>query len=321
MVKLLAFLKLIRIQIVLLIVIMQWCIRLFVIGPMIAINGFDFQVSDKLFALLSLATALIAAGGYAINNYFDLKIDQINKPKTIILDRQLNRRVAMLAHMILSGAGLVIAAYASWKLGVWKITSIYLFVVFALWFYSTQLKHQFLWGNLMVAVLAGSIPLVVGLYEIPLQNAAHPEIIEQLGYSIFNIPAYWIIGYSVAIMILTLAREITKDVIDMKGDREYGGNTIPIKLGVVKTKSVVIGVYALFGAICTWAYFEFLHVHFGMLTLFAGLCMMIVLQIILLVRAKTRKHFSYLADLNNLIVVVILISTYLLKISIESHFS
>ena len=200
--------------------------------------------------------------------------------------------------------------------------------------------------------MAGFVPLIVGLFEIPLQNAAHPELLKEYGYSIFNIPAYWVIGFSVILFLLTLIREVTKDVIDIRGDRMFGASTFPIRFGVKASKSLIIALYAVFGAALSWAayyiesngeaaivdplrevepyiamaekrgaYFSFLHVHLGMGTIFSIVVLLLILQLILIFRAKTKKHFSYSSDLNNVITVIMILSLYLIKVSIETYFS
>ena len=116
-----------------------------------------------------------------------------------------------------------------------------------------------------------------------------PEMLEKLGYSIFNVPAFWILGYSLALFLLTLGREITKDVIDFRGDRIFGSKTIPIQIGVKATKSVLITVYAVFGGALTWAYMQYLHVHMGMTTVFAVITLILIAQIALIFKARTKK--------------------------------
>ncbi|MDQ3277328.1 MAG: UbiA family prenyltransferase, partial [Bacteroidota bacterium] len=56
----------------------------------------------KRFVLLVLASVVIAAAGYIINDYFDLNIDQINKPDKNVIDRIINRRWAIIWHLALS---------------------------------------------------------------------------------------------------------------------------------------------------------------------------------------------------------------------------
>lgn len=321
MVAILAYFRLIRFPILLLIGAMQYCMRWFILEPMLSINGYDMLITDRQFGYLVLSTMLIAAGGYAINDYFDVKVDRINKIKKVIVDRYIKRRVAMMLHLILTGIGFLIASYLAWKVGMWQMIALYVFGVFTLWYYSTTLQHQFLAGNLAIAVMAAFVPLIVGLFEIPVQNRAHPEVIEELGYSIFNVPAFWIIGFSAVLFVLTLAREITKDVVDFRGDRIFGSKTIPIQLGVKATKSILISVYAVFGALFTWAYLQYLSVHIGMTTVFLMICLLLIAQIALIFKARTKKHFMYTVHLNNIITLILVASTYLIRISIEAYFS
>lgn len=321
MVKILAYARLIRLPILLLIAFIQYAARYFIIEPMLEINGFELIMSSRLFGLLVGATMLIAAGGYAINDYFDVKVDRVNKLKQVIVDRMIKRRIAMALHVVLSLLGMLIAAYVCWHVGLWKLSALFIFAIFTLWHYSTTLQHQVLTGNLAIALMAAFVPLIVGLIEIPLQNAAHPESVKQLGYSIFNIPAFWLMGLSGCIFLLTLIREISKDVIDLRGDRIFGSRTIPVRFGVRVTKSILIGLYALFGALFTWVYFEYLSVHIGMSTVFAVVALSIILEFILIFRARTKPHFLHSAKLNVLITLILVLSTYLIKLSIESYFA
>ena len=321
MVNILAYFRLVRLPILALIALIQYCIRYYILEPMLQINGYQLLMSDRQFFYLVLSTVLIAAGGYAINDYFDVKTDRVNKLKRVIIDRYIKRRVAMTLHIVLTSLGFVLASYLSWKLGMWRMSSLFIFVIFSLWFYSTNLQYQILTGNIAIALMAGFVSLIVGLFEIPLQNAAHPELLKEYGYSIFNIPAYWVIGFSVILFLLTLIREVTKDVIDIRGDRMFSASTFPIRFGVKASKSLIIALYAVFGAALSWAYFSFLHVHLGMGTIFSIVILLLILQLILIFRAKTKKHFSFSSNLNNVITVIMILSLYLIKVSIETNFS
>ncbi len=62
--------------------------------------------SEVSFWLLVISTTLIAAAGYIINDYFDVKTDIINHPETVVIDKVIKRRTAMALHLIFSGVGL-----------------------------------------------------------------------------------------------------------------------------------------------------------------------------------------------------------------------
>jgi len=317
----LAYLKLVRFPILLLIAAIQYSALHFIIEPMIAINQYRLIMSESQLWMLIAATCLIAAGGFSINDYFDAKIDRINKPKTVVLDRLIKRRVAMLLHVVLSSLGLLLAGFLCFQLGVWKLTSLFIFAIFALWIYSTNLKHQALTGNLIIALMAAALPLIVGFLEIPLLNAQHAESLVELGFSVFNIPAYWLIAYGLLFALLTLAREMTKDVIDMKGDKMFGSKTIPIQLGIRKTKFIILFVYTLLLLTFGWLYLKFIIVHSLYVKIaFYTIIAILVAQYIIITLARTRSHFLKSVQINNAATVILLLSMYLIKRSIEAYF-
>jgi 4-hydroxybenzoate polyprenyltransferase len=130
-------------------------------------NIFTHGFSGPLFWLLVASTVLIAAGGNVINDYFDTRIDRVNKPEAVIVGRSVKRRVAMLGHLVLTGLGVLFGLFTAWKSGQPILVLVPIFAAGALWFYSTKLKRAFLLGNGLVAFLVALVPLTVGLYEIP----------------------------------------------------------------------------------------------------------------------------------------------------------
>ena len=118
-----------------------------------------------LFCLL-LATVFITAGGYVINDYFDIKTDLINKGK-VIVGTKIPRRKAMMWHNIFNIAGVAAGFYISWKAGYMMLGTLFLIVSGLLYFYSASYKRQFLIGNIIVALLTAMVPLLVVFYEWP----------------------------------------------------------------------------------------------------------------------------------------------------------
>lgn len=92
------------------------------------------------FVLLSLSSVLIAAAGYIINDYFDLHIDRVNKPDKVVVEKIIKRRWAIIWHWVLSGLGIAIGFYLSWKLRNIFIGPSNTLCVLLLWFYSTTFK-------------------------------------------------------------------------------------------------------------------------------------------------------------------------------------
>ena len=239
----LPFLKLIRLPNLLIIALTQYLLRFCIIRPMLHISDFELQFSEFNFFLLVLSTTMIAGAGYIINDYFDTKVDRRNDPSNVIVGKTIKRRVAMIAHIIISAIAITIGFFIAWRVGIIELGYINVICTGMLWYYSTTYKHRLLIGNILIAILAGLVPLIVGLYEIPLLNKQYNEILITFNMN-FNHIFTWIVGFSIFAFLATLIREIIKDMEDIDGDWTYGSKTLPITLGTKNTK-VVLGVLIL----------------------------------------------------------------------------
>jgi 4-hydroxybenzoate polyprenyltransferase len=210
------------------------------------VQGLTLHMSLNDFILLICSIVLIAAAGYIINDYFDTRIDRINKPEQVIVGRVIKRRVAMVLHLSLSSLGLLIGIYLSFKVGNWKLSFIHLFSIIALWFYSTHLKKQLLSGNLLISVLAALVPITAGLYEFASGSIINLNIlnayVEGMGNSLLRKGAFLVIGYSAFAFLSNLIREIVKDIEDMDGDQADGAQTLPLAVGETQAKFISISV-------------------------------------------------------------------------------
>ena len=229
-----AFIKMVRLPNLFFIVLTQILFHvavldkiLFPIGMRPVIDGWDFL-------LLSVASVLIAAAGYIINDYFDINIDQVNKPKGNVVDTVVSRRWAMAWHFILSGLGLLLSAVISWRTGLWYILLGNFGCVLLLFGYSVSLKRKLLIGNIVIALLSAWVILVICFSQIGIPFRGIPEVNEEYN-KIIRIG----ILYGAFAFISTLIREAIKDIEDMQGDAKYGCRTMPIVWGVNATKVYV----------------------------------------------------------------------------------
>lgn len=183
------------------------------------------------FCLLSLSSVLIAAAGYIINDYFDLNIDRINKPDRIVIERLIKRRWAIVWHWVLSGLGIAIGFYISWKLRNIFIGPANLVCVALLWFYSTTFKKKLLIGNVIISLLTSWVILVLYLCEFRLHRFVDPVYHHAL-----SMVYKFSILYAAFAFIISLVREVVKDIEDMDGDARYGCRTMPVVWGVNVSK-------------------------------------------------------------------------------------
>ncbi|HEX2618328.1 MAG TPA: geranylgeranylglycerol-phosphate geranylgeranyltransferase, partial [Flavobacteriales bacterium] len=205
------------------------------------------------FWLLVLSTVLIAAGGNVINDYFDTRIDRVNKPGSVIVGRAVKRRVAMAGHLVLSAVGLLLGLFVAWHSGQLRWVLIPVFAIAALWTYSTTLKRTFLVGNLVIALLTALVPLTVGVYEVLALDFIYPKGMKatttdgQVMEAVFdfNHPWYAILLFAFFAFLTTLVRELQKDMADVPGDRSSGRRTIPIVLGMKWAKAIALAQLAV----------------------------------------------------------------------------
>lgn len=213
----------------------RWCI----VYPELSIRGFSLQLSGLQFFMLSLSTVMIAAAGYIINDYFDVRIDKVNKPERMIIDKGVKRRVAIGAHTMINFLAILAGFAVSYSIGMWKLVAFHLVCATGLWFYSTTFKRKFFIGNFVVAAFTALVPLIVGIYELGAFYKSSHYAESASGFKYIWIP---LLGVSFFAFITTLLREIIKDIEDMDGDKEYGCKTMPIVLGMRTSKLIVIGL-------------------------------------------------------------------------------
>ena len=228
------------------------------------------------FGRLALAALLVAAAGYIINDYYDVKIDAINRPDRLVVGRAVRRRSAMLAHLLLSGTGVVLAGWLHPVLG-W----VTLGTAFLLWGYSARFKRVALVGNASIASLTAALVLLPELQGQLATHLRHPAVLP----------------YALAAFLLTMVREIIKDVEDMRGDARHGCHTLPLVWGVARSKWVT-GAFLFCLLLLTGGAVGKLFL-IGRWLLATWLLLLTLLPMLalfrLLVRADRRKHFRHLS--------------------------
>ena len=164
---------------------------------------------------------MIAAAGYIINDYYDIKIDYVNKPHKVVVGKLIKRRIVLASHFILNFIGIIIGFYLSISVGL-----INFMAGFLLWLYSNQLKRRPFIGNLVIAFLTGMSILVIAIYY-------------QKNISL-------LLNYAVFAFSINLVREVIKDMEDLRGDMRFGSKTLPIIWGLRKTKYFLYGLISIF---------------------------------------------------------------------------
>jgi 4-hydroxybenzoate polyprenyltransferase len=188
-------------------------------------------LNPMLFSFLSLSSVLIAAAGYIINDYFDLNIDRVNKPDKLVVEKHIKRRSTIIWHWILSGLGILLGGLVSWKLHNLIILFSHIACVGLLWFYSTSFKKKLLVGNIIISLLTAWVILILYVCEFRLNiflDPAHRRVLSR----IFK----FAVLYAGFAFIISLIREVVKDIEDREGDLTYHCRTMPIVWGINVSK-------------------------------------------------------------------------------------
>lgn len=296
------FLRLIRYKNLLIIILTQYLMRWSIIKPILNVYDFELQFTEINFFFLVLSTVFITAAGYVINDYFDTKTDLVNRPNTVLVGKIIDRRKAILLHIILNTLGIGMGTYVSFYIGIPILSLVFVFITGILWFYSTTYKRQFLVGNLIVALLTALVPLMVLLFEIPLLNKAYGIILIEMRAN-FNQIIVWILSFAFYAFLLTLIREIIKDIEDYEGDNAYGRQTMPIVLGVVNSKVIVVSFILITLFSLLYAYFRFLTDYITLIYFIVFLMIPLVVLFYKIIIAETKNEYHSASRLSKLIML------------------
>jgi len=268
------------------------------------------------FVVLVAATVLITAGGYVINDYFDIKTDLVNKGEVIVGTR-VPRRKAMMWHNLLNIAGVAGGFYISWKAGYLWLGMLFFVVSGLLYFYSASYKRQFLIGNIIVAILTALVPMLVVIYEWPALyryyeiNAVVPPK--------FNLILYWVGGFSIFAFITTLTREIIKDIEDFEGDSAYGRNTVPVVIGMMTSKIVSICLIIITIALLYVTWYFFVHDQVTLVYISGAITLPLLVVIYQLIISKSRKQLHRASRLMKIVMLTGILYSVLVKIILERN--
>jgi 4-hydroxybenzoate polyprenyltransferase len=241
--KVAAFFKLIRYKNLFFIVLAQCLLQFCIIQPLYYEVNLVPAIDGLHFVLIVIASICIAAAGNVINDYFDINIDLINKPNKLVVNKIISRRWVIFWHLALNLIGLVCTMYVSLKIGMSSLFIANAVCVLLLFIYSASLKKRLLWGNILVSLLTAWVLMILIIPEYnfftkqSIEQSAANEKMLRLG-----------ILYAGFSFIISLVREVVKDVEDFEGDVKYGCKTMPIVWGINASK-IFAGIFIIILAI------------------------------------------------------------------------
>ncbi|MEO9512534.1 MAG: geranylgeranylglycerol-phosphate geranylgeranyltransferase [Flavobacteriaceae bacterium] len=284
--KLLSLFSVVRGYNILIITLAQYLASIYILSPNLRLYSVVFDLN--LFLIITVS-ALVIASGYIINNFYDAEKDLINKPRKSMLDRLVSQRFKLTTYFILNFLAVLAASYISFKAVLFF--SVY---IFGIWLYSHKLKRTPFIGNLVSASLAIAPFFVVFVY-----------------YKNFETVIFM---HALFLFLLILTREIIKDLENMAGDMAQDYRTIPIIYGP-KISKFLIGlliVLTLVPALLLIYTFEV-----GYMYLYFIACIaLLALFLVLLIKAKDKKHYVWLHNILKFIIVAGVFSILLIDVDL-----
>lgn len=257
--------------------------------------GADTILTTFGFVLLLIATVCIAAAGNIINDIYDVEIDKINKPESVLIGKKISERTANRLFIVLNVIGVAIGFYLSNSFGKPEFSA--LFIVFSalLYLYSSYLKGMLIIGNLLISFLVAMSLLIVGLFDLlPAINAEN----QASQSAIFKL----VLHYSLFAFFINLIREIVKDLQDINGDKKGGMNTLAIAIGRKRTVTIMflLGVFLTLSVV--FYMYEYLYADQILLLYFLFAIVAPLLYFcIKSYGAQTTKEFAFLSTILKII--------------------
>ena len=303
------YLKLIRYQNLLLLAFMQWIFRY----GFLKFQNIFLSLADWQYGLLVLATMLIAAAGYIINDILDQETDSDNDKGNVIVGKLISEKTAYNLYFVLNITGVGIGYYLANVIHKPSFAGAFIIISATLYMYATSLKQMLLIGNIIVALLLSFSVIIIGLFD--LLPATYEGNQKEMGV-MFSI----LIDYAVFAFIINLIREIVKDMEDVEGDYNNGMSTLPIAIGNEKTSKIagalgIIAILILFWYInsnlmATKLYYA---VIYGLLFVIAP----IIFFVVKIWNAKTKQEFHLLSTVLKWVIFFGILSILVINLNIK----
>ena len=304
--------QIVRLPNILLIILTQYLLRYGILNIFLFHDHPGMISGLPDFSLLVAATVLLTIGGYLINDYFDRRIDLVNKPAGNPVGTMIKSRSVIMAHIIINGVAILTGFYLAYRLRSLNFGLIFPFVSMLLWLYSARYKRMLVWGNLIVAILTALVIFMVWYFEF-LHLRLRPFDFSQVVLELKATNRYFIV-FGLFAFLFSLFREIIKDMEDISGDKEYGCRTIPIVTGVKRSNYLVTFLIAL--TIILLAFVQWNFFNRGWMVVFWYFFIVVQFPLIYMLfnlyKAKTKEDYHFLSNLCKIIMFAGILSIQLI---------
>ncbi|WP_083476329.1 geranylgeranylglycerol-phosphate geranylgeranyltransferase [Lacinutrix mariniflava] len=214
----------------------------------------DTTLNPLNFFLLILATLSIAAGGYIINDIYDIETDAINKPNKVTIGTKISESIANKLYILFTFIGVCLGFYLSHKVGRPPFFGLFVIIAASLYVYASYLKQIAVAGNIVVSILVALSLLIVGIFELIPAITIQNETVQSTMLEVLT-------DYAIFAFLINFIREIVKDIQDVDGDHKVGMQTLPILFGKARTSKVTMALTLITIIIIVYYVTTFLYMH------------------------------------------------------------
>ena len=203
-----------------------------IVGAVLASPHFSGSV--LLFVFYGFLTGFALTGAsMVINDYYDRKIDATNEPSRPIPSGLVSPREALVFGILLSLFGFAFAVLSGALCLIIALFS-YIFLLS----YTTVGKRSGLPGNFLVSACV-AIPFIYGSSSVA---------------SVVSVIWPNVLLFASMVFLANSGREITKGIVDSKGDAEQGVRTLAVRYGERKATvaAVFFFIIRIYSEICTF---------------------------------------------------------------------
>jgi 4-hydroxybenzoate polyprenyltransferase len=276
--KLLSLLSVVRGYNISVLVAAQYLAAIFIFSPKKSARN---VVLDLHLFYIVLATVFVVAAGYIINNFYDAKIDRINRPIKSKIDSYIKQETKLSLYFFLNFIGFLTAYLVSYRAAIFFAT-----YIFGIWLYSHKLKKYPFTGSLVATILT-----ILPFFAVFIYFGNFSKII---------------FVHAIFLFLVIMVREFIKDLESIKGAVANNYDTFPVVYGERRTKqiSILLIVLTLFPAVVLFTYPAISYMKYY----FYFAAVVLVYVSISLWKAKTRNHYTRLHTILKLLLLVGILS-------------
>lgn len=267
------------------------------------------------YSLLILATVLIAAGGYVINDIFDQEADEINKPKDTIIGKSISETNAYTIYAALTITGVACGFVLANSVEHPNFAIIFVLIATLLYFYASTLKQVAVIGNIVVAALLAFSVIIIGIFDIFPNTFDFNQQQMSVAFSI-------LLDYAKFAFIINLVREIIKDCEDFNGDNMQGMRTLPIVIGVEKTTKIAFVLLLLPTLYLFYYIYNYLYqndLFYGIFYVFILVIAPIIYSLIQIWNAKEKSDFHFISKILKWVIFFGILSVAVITLNIKHN--